>query len=177
MVVNKKRKLIIICGLPGSGKTTLAKELSKKINTVCLHKDSIKESLYDIFKMKTLEDSKSIGKKSVDLLFDLAEEQLGRGLDLIIEAPFNFSEDYKIFKKWQSKYDIALYSIICSVDSIIRKNRISNRPRHQAHHDTERGDFMMNIKCNYRNIPGKQIKIITNKKTEVLIDTVIEQFK
>ena len=43
-----KNKLIIVCGLPGSGKTTLAEKLSEKSKIVCLHKDSIKESLYDI---------------------------------------------------------------------------------------------------------------------------------
>ena len=40
-------KLIIICGLPGSGKTTLASELSKQTGIVCLHKDSIKEKLFE----------------------------------------------------------------------------------------------------------------------------------
>jgi predicted kinase len=177
MALDKKSKLVIICGLPGSGKTTLARELSKKINIPCLHKDSIKESLYDIFKMKTLEDSKSIGKKSVDLLFDLTEEQLERGLDLMIEAPFNFSEDYNLFEKWQTKYNLNLYSVICSIPSKTRKDRINDRPRHRAHHDTERGNFLMNIQCNYKNIPGKQIKIITNETVEILTKAVIDQLK
>jgi adenylate kinase family enzyme len=38
-------KVIIVCGLPGSGKTTLSRELSKRLGIVCLHKDSIKEKL------------------------------------------------------------------------------------------------------------------------------------
>lgn len=54
-------KLIIVAGMPGVGKTTLAKELSQKLNIPCLHKDSIKEKLYDSFGGNSLEDSKNIG--------------------------------------------------------------------------------------------------------------------
>jgi len=93
------QKLIIVCGLPGSGKTTLAKELSRKLKITCIHKDSIKENLYEILELSTLEDSKRIGGQSIQLLYKLTEEQLENGLDLIIEAPFYFEEDYEIFKK------------------------------------------------------------------------------
>lgn len=177
MDLNRKRKLIIVCGLPGSGKTTLAKKLSEKMGVACLHKDSIKESLYDIFEMKTLEDSKRLGTQSIKLLFKLTEEQLTQGVDLILEAPFNFPEDYKIFNEWQLKYRIDLYSVICSINSKTREGRISNRPRHKAHHDDERGDFLMNVKCNYKDIPGKQVRVITDKAVATLTNIVIAQLK
>jgi len=177
MALKKKTKLIIVCGLPGSGKTTLSKELSKRTKTVCLRKDSIKEALYDIFEMKTLEDSKSIGGKSVELLFNLSEEQLAQGINLIIEAPFNFSDDYKIFKHWQRKYDLDLYSIICSIDDKTRIARINSRQRHHAHHDAERGDFSMNTRCNYKNIPGIQINVATDKRVTTLVDKILDQLK
>jgi len=90
-------KLIIICGLPGTGKTTLATELSKKLGIFCLHKDSVKESLDDSMKMSTLEDSKKLGYPSVKVILDLAEENLARGIDVILESPFTFPEDGKIF--------------------------------------------------------------------------------
>jgi len=177
MALKKKTKLIVVCGLPGSGKTTLSKELSKRTKIVCLRKDSIKEALYDIFEMKTLEDSKNIGEKSIKLLFNLSEEQLTQGINLIIEAPFNFSDDYRIFKHWQRKYNLDLYSIICSIDDKTRITRINNRQRHHAHHDAERGDFLMNTKCNYGNIPGIQINVTTDERVTVLVDKILDQLK
>ncbi len=140
-------KLIIICGLPASGKTMIAKQLSKNLKMSCLHKDTIKEGLYDLFKMKTLGDSKHIGKISIMLLFKIADEQLRRGIDLIIEAPFTFSEDYFMFEKWKNKYNIRIYSVICSVDFETRKKRYRSRKRHKAHHDEER--ILHNEKIRY----------------------------
>jgi predicted kinase len=91
-------RLIIICGLPGSGKTMLAESLSKHLKRPLLAKDAIKEQLYDELELRTLEDSKKIGKVSMDLLYNMAEKHAEKGLDLIMEAPFTFPEDYPIFQ-------------------------------------------------------------------------------
>ncbi len=171
-------KLIIVCGLPGSGKTTLAKELSKKLGIVCICKDDIKEKLYESMKFSTLEDSKRIGKPSIDIMLHLAEQQLANGLDIIIESPFNFLEDYPLFKSWKEKYGLDLYSVICLIDFNERKKRFLKRKRHNAHHDTQRiSDHLLNdvTEYNYAMIPGKQIRIITNKKVEELVQDVIKE--
>lgn len=50
-------KVIVFCGLPGTEKTTLTKEVSKRLNMFCIHKDAIKERLYDRLGGKTLQES------------------------------------------------------------------------------------------------------------------------
>ena len=164
-------KLIIVCGLPGSGKTTLAKALSKKLGIACLCKDDIKEKLYESMNLSTLEDSKRIGKPAVDIMLYLAEQQLASGVDVIIESPFNFPEDYPLFEDWKEKYNLDLYSIICSTSFSERRKRFLTRKRHEAHHDTQRvSDHLPDsvIEYDYATMPGKQIRIITNRKVEEL---------
>lgn len=172
-------KLIIVCGLPGSGKTTLARHLSKKLNIVCLHKDSLKENLYDTLGLSTLEDSKRLGNQSIKLLLSITEEQISNGIDLIIEAPFRFEEDYGLFSKWTQTYHISIYSVICSIPKEERKERFLNRPRHQSHHDAERiqDDSFNEDSEVYNGMPGKQIKITTDQPVEALIDIVVKKIE
>ena len=169
-------KLIIVCGLSGAGKTSLAKALSQKLNIACLHKDIIKETLYEALNFSTLEESKKIGIHSVKLLFEIAENIISNKVDIIIESPFNFSGDYQLFQKWIDEYNIELYSIICSVPNEERLKRIKSRPRHQAHHDIERNHENSTgaEESVYDALPGKQIKIVTNQPVEQLVSEIIK---
>lgn len=172
-------KLIIACGLPGVGKTTFAKELSKRLKIACIHKDSIKERFFESMNMSSLEESKMIGKPVIDVLFRLTEEQLKNGVDLIIEAPFNFPEDYPLFEKWQKEYSLALYAVICSINADERKRRFQKRERHHAHHDIDRKHIrsmgQQNYEYDYAEIPGKQIRITTDKPVSELVEEVVSQ--
>jgi adenylate kinase family enzyme len=177
-------KLIIVCGMPGVGKTTLAKELSKKINTLCLHKDSIKENLYDIMEGRTLDDSKKIGFQSLKLMFKLIEEQIARGIDIIIEGPFYIKADAELFHEWQKQYNLDVTSIICEIEEKLRKERFINRFRHASHHDQERIAYYQNkqepwwvfdVNPNYKEMPGQLIRIKTNRAVEELVEEIMNR--
>ncbi len=171
-------KLIIICGLSGSGKTTLAREVSRALNIVCLHKDEIKERLYDAQGLRTLEDSRRLGREVMDVLFGLVEEQCARGVDVMMEAPLNFSEDYAMFRRWERDYGTQIFSIICTVPERERYRRHTERAqttRHAAHHDvariTEFATFTSDY--DYATMPGAQLHVDTRRSTDDLVRAVV----
>jgi adenylylsulfate kinase-like enzyme len=57
--------VIIITGLPGTGKTTLGKHLTQRYHLPCLHKDGIKEILFDTIDECSLELSWKLGLSSI----------------------------------------------------------------------------------------------------------------
>jgi len=172
-------KLIIVCGLSGVGKTTLADELSKKLKIFCLHKDSVKETFYDSLKINGLEESKKLGYPSVKAIIDLAEENLARGTDVILESPFNYPEDTKIFLGWRERYAIQIFTIILELDSNQRKIRMIKREseRHASHYDNERHLEFLEMQYDYSNMPDKKIFLTTDKPVNKLVEKVISQIR
>jgi predicted kinase len=165
-------KLIIICGLPGVGKTTLANEISRELGIFCLHKDTIKESIYNSMKMSTLEDSKKLGYPSVKAILDLAEENIINGVDVILESPFSFPEDGKIFDNWKNKYKLDIFTIVLQLDEVERENRYRTRERHASHHDNERQLSQVD-ECTYVHMPETKIFLNTNKPLEILVQEAL----
>ncbi len=161
-------KLIVVCGLPGAGKTTFAKALSRKLNIICLHKDLIKDNLYETLKGAAIEDGERIGLYSIKLLFQLAEEQIRNKVDLIVEAVFNYKEDIKYFSELKKKYNLDLYILICKINEKERKKRFITRSRHQSRHRC-----FNRIWFDYNKMTGKKLEIITNKPIKLLVDKAI----
>lgn len=170
-------KLIIVAGLPATGKTTLSTAMSKELGIVCLHKDTIKEQLYDILGLTTLDDSREIGKVSFELMKRLIEECLENEVDVIVDCPFNHSEDVELLQTWEEKYAIDLCSIICEIDEEERVRRFNVRSRHESHHDVDRllekneHDADAWAACDYRMFPGKRMFLETDRS---IVDLVAE---
>jgi len=174
-------KLLFVCGYPTTGKTTLASELSKELGIACFHKDTVKEVLFDILKCNTIKKSKQAGQLSMKIIYKLAEEQLSYGVSLIIDSPLYFKEDYKLFSKWEKKYNLAVYKVICMIDQNSRKERYFKRMQkaHPYHFYKEREkDFLYYRKVDYsvyNYMPGKAINVIINKQPLVLQNMLQEK--
>jgi len=76
---NARRRLIIVCGLPGAGKTTLAKSLEQSLQAIRFSADEWMEALsLDLY------NEESRGKIEA-LQWTLGKELLARGLIVIVE--------------------------------------------------------------------------------------------
>lgn len=84
--------LIVVCGLPATGKSSLAEELREALGWPLFAKDQFKELLYDATdqgeEAYTRETSTIVGKQSIALLLMVARELLETKHSCVIEANF-----------------------------------------------------------------------------------------
>lgn len=80
-MIAKSPSVVLISGLPGCGKTTLAQQLARRLQFPLFAKDRIQRVLND-----QVSGATSIAGYYV--LMDLADEQLGLGLGVVLDAVF-----------------------------------------------------------------------------------------
>lgn len=71
--------LYIFAGLPGSGKTTLARHLAKQINALHLRIDTIEQGLRDLCGMR-------VEGEGYRLAYRIASDNLALGLDVVADS-------------------------------------------------------------------------------------------
>ena len=81
--------LIIVNGLPASGKTTLAGKIADRLKLPLFAKDAIKEHLYEAIGATGRAASRALGNAAFIQIRETAETMLGSGQSLIVEANFD----------------------------------------------------------------------------------------
>jgi predicted kinase len=177
--------LIIVNGLPGTGKTSIAKKISLKLKMPLIMKDGIKEFLFDTLGIGDREWSTMIGKLSYKYLYDLTDFMLSDGQSIIIENAFEKQFSKPNLEEIIGKYDIdKIFEIYCFSDQETRRKRYKERnesgKRHKGHVDHLNYLSGSNPEPIEKYSPlgiGHLIKINTNDFSTVSIDTIIEKIE
>jgi predicted kinase len=85
--------LVIIAGMPASGKSTVATELSQMLNLPIIEKDHIKEELFDTLGFNNYAQKRSMDVAATAVLLRVADDLLSCGQSLIMVN--NFRDDAK----------------------------------------------------------------------------------
>ena len=120
-------RIIIVTGLPGSGKTTLARELSRHLDLPLIATDDIKEMLFDRLGCKDREWSGAVGRATYDLMYFFAEHLLKSGASFVLESNFTPELADPKFLALQSKYGFEAVQVVCQVDYEVRVARFKER--------------------------------------------------
>ncbi|HEU4966103.1 MAG TPA: ATP-binding protein [Candidatus Saccharimonadales bacterium] len=123
----KHSTLILVLGLPGAGKTTLAKQLAADLKLPLISKDDIKVKLFDVYGWKDRTESRKAGSASYTIIDYIIEEQLRVGNSLIFESTFTPALDNEKFQNWQRQYSVQYVQVYCYADHDVIRRRVAER--------------------------------------------------
>ncbi len=137
----EKPVLLIVNGLPGTGKTTLAGRLAADVRLPVFSRDDIYENLYDALECHRNGIPPLIGAAAFSLLYSIAGPLLAAGQSLIVEQFFGRPELRGAeFRRLQQAHDFEPIEILCKADGEVLLERIlarHTRERRHGHQDRE----------------------------------------
>lgn len=152
-------RLIIVTGLPGTGKTTLARELAIRLRVPLLTKDAIKEPLLTTLGASDRAQSRRLSDASFAVLFTMAHELAAAGSDAIIEGNFRPGEHEAALLSSSAR----IAQILCSTDEPERLARLAARAsdpsRHAGHRDAEQAQLAVPAGADdFLDLPGVRLR-------------------
>ena len=119
--MNTKPQCVIVTGRPGSGKSTLTKNLGQKLWMPVISRDEIKEGYVNTFGVKHDELSADSNGIVSNFFFDIVCQYLIKQISIVIEAAFQHAV-------WETRMPRILelsqpYLIVCAIDAEIAAQR------------------------------------------------------
>lgn len=134
-----KRTLIVVTGPPCTGKTTLAAQFGRELSLPVVHRDVLKEILFDTLGAKDRAWSREVGGASYDLLFSFLESLLRAGYPCITESNFELGRAADRLKSLCETYKFTPVEVLCTADPATLRERYLTRlgsgERHVGHVD------------------------------------------
>jgi predicted kinase len=148
--------LLIVTGLPATGKTMLARQLAQRYGVALIGKDAIKEPLLDAFAPVDRNHARRLSDVSFAVLFSIARELMNAGAAAILEGNFRPGEHEAPLRAIAPSSSA---QILCRAAEKDRRARLAARQydtsRHRGHRDAEQidGSFAGD---RFLDIPGEQ---------------------
>jgi predicted kinase len=145
---NKKKmdtrpKCVIVSGRPGSGKTTLAGELSRRLYLPKVSRDEIKEGYVTTFGTKHDQLPEDTNGKVNEIFFSTALSLLGGGVSVVLEAAFQHKVWSLVVPRIQQV--ARTFVVICDLDAETSARRHLERGLSDPNREFFHGDRRVSL--------------------------------
>ena len=139
------RRIVLVSGAPGAGKTTLARALANRFKLSLITKDDLKETLFDALEgpVGDLSFSRKIGGAAMELLWLLAE----RCPQVILEA--NFRPKSQLERNKIAALSGSIIGVYCSCPAKECVRRYNERARSGHRHRAHIGEATLEMLSEY----------------------------
>lgn len=151
--------LVLVCGLPGSGKSTVAKAVNERLSGELLRTDEIRKAIFD--KPEYTEEEKEFVYVQAEKLVEI---WLMRGKNVIMDGTFYRNALRKRFIGIAKRLKVPVKIIECVCSEKAVEKRVGCRAR-----DPSDADF-----CVYRKVKSQWEPI---KEKHITVDTMWEMKK
>ena len=170
---------VVVSGLPGSGKTTLARRLAPALGLSLLDKDDILEGLFEAFGIGDADWRQRLSRASDDIFERLARSSNGAVLTSFWRNP-KISGESGTPTDWLASVSQRIVEVYCVCDPEVAAARYVNRVRHPGHLDSAKRSE--DVLCNFRILAnagalglGRLLEVDTTN--EIDLNRVVSEIK
>lgn len=163
-------KLIVVSGLPGSGKSTVAEDLAKNLSVPVFSVDPIESAIIRAGVTRSF----ATGLAAYEVAEALASEQLKCGLSAIIDAVNPVQEARDMWHKLAHRHTVPLIIIECVVDRELHRQRIEARVRNMHGIPEVTWEFVENRRQEYAPWKEERFVLDTTNPREYNVSQVLD---
>jgi predicted kinase len=173
--------VIVITGLPGTGKTSVGRTLSERFQLPLLTKDAFKERIFDALGWHDKAWSLKVSEASHRILDYVIAEELQVGRSLIVESNFKPEFDSERFRLLQRHFDASVVQVLCWAAGDVLFERYWARQqadRHPGHvesatPDEQRRELAVG-KCEPLQLEAPVVELDTTDFSQVDYSSIVE---
>ena len=157
------RRFVVVTGLPGAGKSTIAEPLAAALGVRHLSKDAIKEALFDVVGFGGWEFSKTLSRAS-----DLAMVRIAQDLDgAVLDNFWHRDLAGELLAPLRGR----TIEVYCRCSPDVAYERFRSRRRHPGHADDENPEDVSDLRVHEERYPlgsiGPVIEVNGEQPTDI----------
>jgi aminoglycoside phosphotransferase family enzyme/predicted kinase len=174
--------LIITCGLMGSGKSALAREIGFELGLVVTRSDSVRKKLSPVTTDRGASDDYGLGMYDAScnqatyqaLLFE-AEQLLSQGRSVIVDATFQRAADRASFRDLAKRLDASFFILQTRAPEALIRERLENRRLNPDEFSDGRWELFARQAAQFEPpAPGEAIVVESHQPLPATVDQALQ---
>jgi predicted kinase len=169
----KWKTVLLMAGMPGTGKSSLARKLAKQLGRswVVLDKDVFHSAM-----LNTEIEGKTASKAAYTGMFAVAQDLLEQGFSVIIDSPALYGDTIKQAMDLAAQANARFVVLRCTAEDRVRNRRLIERPKHRSQQETKPESITQEEEVRrFEHLPATTLVLdTTNRPPEELVEITLQ---